>query len=309
GKQTSIPRLHAEPESGAGGGPGLWGSGPRHCLPTNPSMQCCPASRRYFCQPAALSRRIRRAGAQAPQLLETAFAQRLALSVHVGAAMAACVDASLWQQALSLKSDAYVDAFIFGSAFHACQQGLCWKTALALLEEMPSLRVTGDRISMNSCLSAVAAATQWERTLALLQQGAFDVKGHTTAISSCGTASQWRISLSLLGSLYGKAPLDVACFNACISACENAGMWEAALQLLSQMQDATLAPNTTSLNACISVFAVASRWEMALLWFFSMPQLRLEHDMVSLGASISACEKGAQWQLALHFLGKHKEVC
>eukprot|EP00434_Breviolum_minutum_P024870 symbB.v1.2.021965.t1/scaffold1899.1/size238565/1 len=165
---------------------------------------------------------------------------------------------------------------------------------------MSQEQVQKDLICLNTCLSALASAGEWQKALIFLRQmeGSADVVSLTAAISACGAAIQWQHALALLNA-GGDMVLDVRCYNSCLAACENASAWMSALALLTAM---SVAPTVVTWNSAMSACSSAALWQRSLLLWFGMPKQLIQPDIISLGIAVTACEKGAQWQLALNFL-------
>eukprot|EP00435_Cladocopium_sp_Y103_P012634 s1117_g3.t1 len=177
---------------------------------------------------------------------------------------------------------------------------------LSLLEDFRASGREVDSICWTAAISSCGAAEQWQVAVALLQElislKLADQVSWSAAISACDKAKKWPMALALLRSMRGaKLHTDTISYNAAISACGGDALCVAEA-LFEEMRVATAKPSIVTLGAVMSAREKGGKWEEALDLVGELHQRKEELSGVILGAAISACARGEQWELALQML-------
>ena len=104
-------------------------------------------------------------------------------AVTKGAEISALGRATLWQQscaalelyrlgssaALTSSSSSHVNLTMLNASLGSCSRASRWEQAYVLFEQMPSMRLIPDALSIASVVSSCAAAFKWKHALELLQ--------------------------------------------------------------------------------------------------------------------------------------------
>ncbi|CAJ1336115.1 unnamed protein product [Effrenium voratum] len=242
-----------------------------------------------------------------------------------------------WEVALLfLKEQSSPSELSWNTAISACDKGLQWQRALALLAAMPRARLRGDVVSFNSALSACSRCEQWITAVQLLREMMQDRLSDAVSYGAVMMGLQWREALEMLAHLRPMDLSEVSC-GACITACGRSRRWREAVALLLSMPLLRLEPSVGASNAAISACeqeweialellrthahglsdlslasamracSEGSQWRSALAFAAALAAKGAEGEgkrgLVAWGGLITACEKGEQWQLAIHFLG------
>eukprot|EP00435_Cladocopium_sp_Y103_P067304 s644_g29.t2 len=214
----------------------------------------------------------------------------------LNATIATVANATYWSLALELLEYGHrygraFDLWGWNAAIHACGCAGKWRAALALLEELHSLRLA-DATSVNSVISACDRSAHWQGAIALLDWQA-DLVGVSTAISACARGAKWAHALS---ALQIHAANEVT-FSAAITACGRSTRWHTALKLLGEALSVGRA-SLTCFAAAVSACELGAAWQVALsLVGLAARDWRL--DRVMINAAVSSCEKGWQWERCL----------
>ncbi|OLQ09841.1 Pentatricopeptide repeat-containing protein, chloroplastic [Symbiodinium microadriaticum] len=130
-----------------------------------------------------------------------------------------------------------------------------------------------------------------------------DVFSFTSAITACGSSSQWLLALAVFsGMTRASTSPNVFSFNAVMSSCERPGQWERALELFAEMPAAMVEADSISFNIGISAAETGSQWKLALQLLAEMKARRLLPDVISYSAAVSACASDGRWQMALYLV-------
>ncbi|CAL1143462.1 unnamed protein product [Cladocopium goreaui] len=242
-----------------------------------------------------------------------------------GAAIAACVRASFWSQALhvslTLRQEGVEPSIISAtSAVSAREKNKNWPSAVQALVDIRGSQLEPNVVGFGAVASTCEKACgEWLQGFELISQLRRDgIKPSLVLLNAASSACEkacaqmsgsaartWQLSLSLL-LLAPSLELepDTIGYSAAIGACEKVA-WEQALEVLQAMRRQEILPSTISFNAAISACAFGHNWELALCLSDDMQLLYgLKPDVIAYSSLISACEKGRQWQLTLVLLNE-----
>merc|ERR1719265_1093632 len=107
----------------------------------------------------------------------------------------------------------------------ACEKAGLWEASLALLRDMPAMRLKSDAVSYAAGISACYKGPR----------------------ESDGGDARWQVALALLQEMCStRLDPDTITYNACISACEKNDQWRSALELFHAMTVVALARDKIS---------------------------------------------------------------
>ena len=174
-----------------------------------------------------------------------------------------------WQLALAffweLKEERQtLDVVSLGAALSAFDRVCLWEQGLALLAELPAMRLRANAVICNTAMSACAKAGRWQVAAWLMDSGR-DVISFNCAIAASGRAEEWRPALSLFCKLQTCREATLTSYNSAIVSCAGSGggSWRWALTLLGSVPSA-LGPDTVSFDAALRACEAAGRWREAL---------------------------------------------
>ncbi|CAJ1409479.1 unnamed protein product [Effrenium voratum] len=150
---------------------------------------------------------------------------------------------------LLASDDGLRDVVSYGAALGACAQAGMWQQALLLLEDMAKAEVTPNDICYNSAIAALSAVGLWQQALLLLRGASRP--GYGAAIAACAQGVQWQRALLLLAVMEQASfePNLLACSSG-IAACAQGGEWQLALAMLQSLTRADLVAYSSALSAC-----------------------------------------------------------
>ena len=177
-----------------------------------------------------------------------------------------CEAAATWFEALQLLKEAQLSNIIH-VATHTAAISVCgkcgdWQAALFLLNNMESLRIQPNVITINAAIDACAIGNQWLAAIELIRSGMSGMQWDCTTYASLICACEWNDALWLLGEAHSKTlGMDLVTQNSCISAVREE--WKRSLCLLHDVLEMSLEPSLNSLNAAI-VACARGDWPQSL---------------------------------------------
>merc|ERR1712136_81331 len=153
-----------------------------------------------------------------------------------------------------------------------------WPQALSLLDEMKSVSIKPDVVSV------------------------------TSAVSACGNGHAWRRAVELSRTMLAESiePNTVG-YTAAISAASKSGKWHLVLSVMDELARKGHAANVVTYSAAISALEKANQWVCALDMWRTMRENMVEPNHVAYTAALDACSKGRQPQYALQLREEMKQ--
>lgn len=152
----------------------------------------------------------------------------------------------------------------------ACGEASQWEQALAQLPHMQSLQLCPNNVTYNSLISAcTGVAGHSDRAMELLaqarQSGSASVEAFTSAMSACALDSGWAQAVHLLSELFSSPhQKDALAYNAAIGACEAGRAWQECLRLLDDARGQALFPDGVGYRAAVRACGHGRNWRAAL---------------------------------------------
>ncbi|CAE7463699.1 unnamed protein product [Symbiodinium natans] len=217
-----------------------------------------------------------------------------------------CAHAGQWQAVLRLllvlPANARPDADIFKHAILGCDDACKWEAALALMANMPQVKVIPDEGCFDAAIGACARVGQWSPALSVFEEAVSLGKARPSSLSfmltACRTGGRWELAVELLRRKLCFEP-DVDCFRAVISSCQVASAWRESLALLEEMPRRRLAPDFLSTSATADAMTRAGEWQLGL---GILQQFLPNSDSEALTAAIRTCCVGLCWEGAISLL-------
>lgn len=205
-----------------------------------------------------------------------------------------------------------------------------WQVASNMLRHMHICRKTVNKFHLGSVLNACQKATQWQCATYLLWSSFQSVHPGTgssnmestvscsSVLSSCGTASRWKDTLSLLDFMQEKrCEPNLVTLNSVLSSGVKDSLWRGVLAVLGVFAGPSCAdaqrcptgrpflqPDIVSLNALMSSCEKAGEWQVALnIVGWECQSKMISASRISFSAAVSACEKAEQWHWAVEIFG------
>lgn len=220
-------------------------------------------------------------------------------------AVGVCAHAGQWQAVLRLllvlPPNARPDAGIFKHAILGCDDACKWEAALALLGNMPAVKVVPDGGCFDAAIGACARVGQWLPALSVFEEamsiGKATASSLTFMLTACRTGGKWELAVQLFRQQPFEPDLD--CFRAVISSCQLLAAWRESLALLEEMPRRRLGPDVVSTSTVGDACARAGEWQIGLGLFARILQSS-ERDC--LAEAMRACGLGFCWQGAISLL-------
>lgn len=202
------------------------------------------------------------------------------------------LEAGQWRSALSVLDDMkqIPSEISFNAALSACERGVQWQHALALLADMRLAEVTPTSVSLNTVVSACEKGAQWKVALALLE----DIKASSSSEADIEEASEPTSDLGVSA--------QVASFNAAMSECKAFGQWQRALSLLQEMRSARVQVDEKSFAMAISACERGDEWEHAVSLLEDMREALITPNVMNYGAAIATCAKAGRLEQVMLLL-------
>ncbi|CAE7228129.1 unnamed protein product [Symbiodinium sp. CCMP2456] len=238
-------------------------------------------------------------------LLQAADGAELRTAAAHNSAISACAEESQRQTALQLLADAeplgILDVTTCNASITACDRGRAWQHALEVLEVAQEQRVRTDAFSSAAAGSSCASATQWSMALSLFTKDLPGPFALSALVAACGAARRWEHGLAIWQGWHGGMDLDHTCQNAALHLFAPLGRWVAALQVLDAMR--TLgATDALSLEACQNSCEVAGAWPpMPRLWHAAAKEVTSYRRIVE----FNLCSSRVLWGFARYIAGLH----
>ncbi|CAL1146633.1 unnamed protein product [Cladocopium goreaui] len=202
------------------------------------------------------------------------------------------------------------NVFGFNAAVAALEPSM-WPNALSCLAARLGITdfVGLDATSWNLVISAVAAASEWQKALWLFSlmpccpSAAFarDVISFGTALHGCALGRAWRHAGQMMQMLREETLRpNVVTNSAALKACSNS--WPRIVQL---MRDASglIQPSLVTYTATLKAFAGANRWSAAVAVNDDVTSRAMELDTIFSTELIASCDSSKKWQQAETILG------
>eukprot|EP00913_Durusdinium_trenchii_P002491 g2303.t1 len=232
----------------------------------------------------------------------------LADVITYNASISACEKAGKWQLAIHVLQQmknitVEADLISYNSAISACRED-AWPYALHLM---------ADVISYSSAVCACETACEWQSAWLLLQtvrqKRLINVIALNSFLSTLARAGQWELALWLI---YRERPvkLDVISYSSGINACQKSSSWQHGLFLLQDANGRQLHLNVVSYSAALSTSG-PSAWHMVLGLLRRSGNFRLqlnEDTVVSLSDEMNSCRKELQEAFELKLSAQRQET-
>eukprot|EP00434_Breviolum_minutum_P020453 symbB.v1.2.018037.t1/scaffold1424.1/size119625/2 len=228
-----------------------------------------------------------------------------------GAAISACGRANQWQRAVALlegyAGGAAPDRVTSNAVLSALAYASQWQLQLAYVLHQHG--PPGEGLDSYGCVAVLSGLVQgvlWREAIDLMRG---KVTGNAdnaelfmmnSVIAACAKASQWDLSLQLLGSLdLWRLVPDAISLSAIFQAFQQRQqLWPHALHLAVA---ATAVTSSEMMNGVVGVLGSAQQWQRAMMILNQMVESK-DADVVSFNATLWACEKAFQWQQCLSLL-------
>ncbi|CAL1150315.1 unnamed protein product, partial [Cladocopium goreaui] len=160
------------------------------------------------------------------------------------------------------------DVVTFNALLNACERARQWQEALETLRRMRSCQLVPDIVSFGSAMAGCELCARWDLALALLSEASemslqLSLVACSTAVSACAQGRRWRWAMRLFEAARPLG-LDVTIFCAALSGCGRAGCWEMSLQLLDEMCGLRMEPDKVTCAAAVAACELSAEPRHAL---------------------------------------------